>query len=182
MDELTYATRNCVVCFKPFAPKYAAQVTCSEICRKTRITKLKIASAIRVRNLPWEELEWANRQLEEAIARERTRSVKTAREETSANTAKEVMERKESAKPISAMPSKDLCGEPEITIDKKAIAKSKSAKSEPAPEPQVKNSDQFAKKYRHICANCGCVFKSERNDDKYCCDECVRESAPCGVM
>ena len=182
MDNLTYATRNCVVCFKPFAPKYAAQVTCSEICRKTRKTKLKIASAIRIRELPWEELEWANRKLEEAIARERARSGETAREKTIAKTAKEAPENNETAKPISVMPSKDPYGEPEIKINMEAVAKSASAKSEPAPEPQAKNRDQFAKKYRHICANCGCVFKSERKDDKYCCDQCVRESAPCGVM
>lgn len=52
---------------------------------------------------------------------------------------------------------------------------------EKVPAVEEEANKASAKKYRHICANCGSTFKSTYKDDSYCCDQCAKESAACRI-
>jgi len=67
----TYGTRKCLSCQKNFEATRPSQVTCSEKCRLARRKALKNANDRQRRELPWENVEWLNCKLEEAISTHR---------------------------------------------------------------------------------------------------------------
>lgn len=74
----------------------------------------------------------------------------------------------------------------ENTIGFKTRATPKPNEAKKTPEAREKgkpeNRPAGVEKFRHVCANCGSTFRSAYKEDSYCCDQCAKESAACGIV
>lgn len=178
-----YGHRICLVCDKPFDAQKPGQVTCSNKCRKERVRILDRERKIRMRGCF--DLDWLNAEYEKMMAAQNEDSqmlvasyfmvLADAKEEIEwlncrlENALADRNASNEKLANIAHEMKKNAEKEPEIAqnLSEKSNNEQKTGKN--------------AKKYRHICANCGSTFKSTHSEDRYCCDQCAFESAPCGI-
>lgn len=147
-----YNIRNCEICRKKFNPSYAAEIVCSENCKKEWDKKQKKINDRKRRALS-SDISWANWKIENLLEEVRLLKKKIAdMEKTKKSDAKNV-----------------------------APKKSAPVKIQTKPKPETIEKVLGNKEHIHICAGCGSTFRSKRIDDKYCSWDCATRSSACAL-